>query len=144
QQRLRHPNILPVYDVGDSEVGTPCFSMEFADGGSLDQHIAGRPQQPEDAALLVRTLAEAMSYVHGEGTIHRDLKPANILLQKKPEIRQGKSENGADGAVMASGFRHSDFEFKITDLGLARRLDAPGRFSKSGDIFGTVPYMAPE
>jgi hypothetical protein len=144
QERLRHPNILPVHDVGESEEGTPCFSMEFADGGSLDQHIAGKPQPPEEAARLVRTLAEAMSYVHGQGTIHRDLKPANILLHKKPELRIAKSENGANGAVKAAGFWISDFEFKITDLGLARRVDVPGGPSKTGEILGTVPYMAPE
>src|SRR5262249_37960113 len=50
QQRLRHPNILPVHAVGESEDGQPCFVMEFAEGGSLDKQIAGKPQPPEKAA----------------------------------------------------------------------------------------------
>jgi serine/threonine protein kinase len=119
QQRLRHDNILPVYCVGESEDGHPCFSMEFADGGSLDQQIAGKPQPPKAAAQLVRTLARAMSYAHGAGVVHRDLKPANVVLT-------------ADGVP------------KITDFGLARRVDATNGQSKTGDILGTVPYMAPE
>jgi serine/threonine protein kinase len=119
QQRLRHDNILPVYCVGESEDGHPCFSMEFADGGSLDQKLAGKPQPPKEAAQLVRTLARAMSYAHGAGVVHRDLKPANVVLT-------------ADGVP------------KITDFGLARRVDATNGQSKTGDILGTVPYMAPE
>src|SRR5262249_27289503 len=144
QKRLRHPNILPVCDVGESEDGLPCFSMEFADGGSLDQHIASKPQPPDEAARLVRTLAEAMSYAHREGVVHRDLKPANVLLQRKSETRDSQPGNGAHGAVSDFGFRISDFEPKITDLGLARRVDAPNVRSKTGEILGTVPYMAPE
>ncbi|HKB34989.1 MAG TPA: serine/threonine-protein kinase, partial [Gemmataceae bacterium] len=119
QQRLRHDNILPVYCVGESEDGHPCFSMEFADGGSLDQRIAGKPQPPREAAQLVRTLARAMSYAHGASVVHRDLKPANVVLT-------------ADGVPM------------ITDFGLARRVDATNGQDKTGDILGTVPYMAPE
>jgi hypothetical protein len=117
QHRLRHPNILPVYEVSESEDGLPCFSMEFAEGGSLAEKIAGKPQPPREAAQLVRTLAEAMSYAHGEGVVHRDLKPANVVLT-------------------------ADDTPKITDFGLARRVDAPN--GKTGDILGTPPYMAPE
>jgi serine/threonine-protein kinase len=119
QKRLQHPNILPVYDVGESEDGSPCFAMEFAEGGSLDQRIAGKPQPPDAAARLVRTLAEAMHYAHREGIVHRDLKPANILLT-------------------------ADDTLQITDLGLARRQDAADGPSKTGEIMGTPPYMAPE
>ncbi len=119
QKRLQHPNILPVYDVGVTEDGSPCFAMEFAEGGGLDQRIAGKPQPPDEAARLVRTLAQAMHYAHAEGTVHRDLKPANILLT-------------------------ADDKPQITDFGLARRQDAPGGPSKTGEILGTPPYMAPE
>ncbi len=119
QQRLHHDNILPVYHVSESEDGHPCFSMEFADGGSLAEKIAGKPQPPKEAAQLVRTLAEAMSYAHGEGVVHRDLKPANVVLT-------------------------ADDTPKITDFGLARRVDTPNGQSKTGDILGTPPYMAPE
>jgi serine/threonine-protein kinase len=118
QKRLRHDNILPVHELGE-EAGEPCFVMEFADAGTLDQRIAGKPQVPEYAARLVRTLAEAMSYAHGEGVVHCDLKPANVVLT-------------------------GDNTPKITDFGLARRVDAPSGSHTTGDIFGTIPYMAPE
>jgi serine/threonine-protein kinase len=119
QKRLQHPHILPVHDVGESEEGLPCFAMEFAEGGNLDQRIAGKAQPPEEAARLVRTLAEAISYAHQKQVVHRDLKPANVLL-------------AADGTP------------RITDFGLARRLDAPSGQSKTGEILGTPQYMAPE
>jgi serine/threonine-protein kinase len=120
QKRLRHANILPVYAVGESEDGQPRFAMEFADGGSLDQRIAGQPQVPAYTARLVRTLAVAMDYAHGEGIVHRDLKPANVVLT-------------VDGATP-----------KITDFGLARRPDGGAGVSIPGQILGTPPYMAPE
>jgi hypothetical protein len=119
QQRLRHASILPVYDVGESEDGLPCFVMEFAEGGSLDQRIAGKPLPPREAAQLVRALAEAMSHAHAAGVVHRDLKPANVVLTAE------------------------DLPL-ITDFGLARRVDASNDQSKTGEILGTVPYMAPE
>jgi serine/threonine-protein kinase len=120
QQRLRHPNILPVCAVGESEDGLPCFVMEFAEAGSLDQKIAGRPQPAEESARLVQTLAVAVSYAHREGVVHCDLKPANVVL-------------AADGTP------------RITDFGLARRPDAGGTgTTKDGRIAGTPAYMAPE
>jgi serine/threonine-protein kinase len=119
QQRLNHPHILPVHEVGHTEDGLPCFVMEFAEAGSLDQAIAGKPQTAVEAARLVRALALAMAYAHREGVIHRDLKPANIVLT-------------ADGVP------------RITDFGLARRVDAPGGPTRPGDVLGTLPYMAPE
>jgi serine/threonine-protein kinase len=119
QARLQHPNILPVFAVGESAEGLPCFAMAFAEGGSLAQRIDGKPQPPAEAVRVVRTLAEAMGYAHDEGVVHRDLKPANVVLS-------------ADGTV------------QVTDFGLARRLDAPGGQSKTGDLLGTPPYMAPE
>jgi hypothetical protein len=119
QQRLRHGNILPVYEVGESEDGLPCFAMEFAEGGSLDRQTAGQPTPADAAARLVRTLAQAMAYAHREGVVHRDLKPANVVL-------------GSDGTP------------RITDFGLARCLDATCTPSQTGEILGTPAYMAPE
>jgi len=117
--RLQHPNIVQLYEVGESH-GLPYFSLEFCDGGTLTDHLKKKPPTPREAAELIETLARAMHYAHLRGVVHRDLKPANVLL-------------GADGAA------------KITDFGLAKRLDAEGRnVSQSGAVMGTAEYMAPE
>jgi hypothetical protein len=115
---FQHPNIVQVYDVG-AQNGCPFFSMEFVGGGSLAQKIARQPQRPAEAAALVETLARAIHTAHLRGIVHRDLKPANVLLTP-----QGIP--------------------KITDFGLAKRLNTGVGLSQSGDIMGTPSYMAPE
>src|SRR5947209_8498930 len=80
--RMRHPNIVQIYDVGEHQ-GRPYFAMELIEGGRLDEHVAGRPLPAAHAAALVRTLARAIEHAHAQQVVHRDLKPANILLQKK-------------------------------------------------------------
>ncbi len=115
--RLQHPNIVQIFEVGDYD-GRPFFALEFCDGGSLDRKLAGTPLPPNEAAQLVETLARAMYAAHQANVIHRDLKPANILL----------TEDGSP---------------KITDFGLAKKLDDAGQ-TQSGAIMGTPSYMAPE
>src|ERR1700676_4742721 len=115
--RLQHPNIVQVYEVGEHE-GMPFFSLEFCPGGSLDGKLDGTPLPPLEAARLVQTLASAVQAAHDKSVIHRDLKPANVLL-------------GEDGTP------------KITDFGLAKKLDDVGQ-TQSGAIMGTPSYMAPE
>jgi serine/threonine-protein kinase len=115
---LRHPNIVPVYDAGEVD-GRPYFTMELVEGGNLAQQIHRVPQPAGQAAALVATLAEAMHAAHQSGIVHRDLKPANILV-------------AADGTP------------KVTDFGLARRLEGNAGLTLSGLPMGTPSYMAPE
>jgi serine/threonine-protein kinase len=115
---LRHPNIVQVYDAGDVE-GRPYFTMEYVEGGSLAQKLAGTPQPARQAAELVATLAAAVEVAHQGGIVHRDLKPANVLLT-------------ADGTP------------KVTDFGLARRLEGGDGLTQTGVPMGTPSYMAPE
>jgi serine/threonine-protein kinase len=116
--QLQHPNIVQIYEVGEQD-GRPFFSLEYVDGGSLAKTIAGTPQPPREAARLVEVLARAVACAHARGVIHRDLKPANILLTR-------------DGTP------------KITDFGLAKRLEAGSGQTHTDTILGTPSYMAPE
>ncbi len=115
--RLQHPNIVQVYEVGEHE-GRPFFSMEFCPGGGLDTKLNGTPMPPAEAARLVETLARAVQAAHDKGVVHRDLKPANVLM----------AEDGAP---------------KVTDFGLAKRMDEVG-LTVTGAVMGTPSYMAPE
>jgi hypothetical protein len=78
--RLQHPHIVQIHEIGAHD-GSPFFSLEFVDGPSLAEHLAGTPQDATAAAGLVETLARAIHAAHQHGIVHRDLKPANILLQ---------------------------------------------------------------
>lgn len=139
--RLQHPNIAAVYEAGEV-AGQPYFSMEYIAGGSLAEVIAGQPQPPNAAAVLIAVLAEAMQYAHQQGVLHRDLKPANILIS--PEFRvQGAAEGeGERLQAQQSGLRPC--VPKITDFGLAKQLGSEVGQTRSGDILGTPGYMAPE
>src|SRR5262249_39714331 len=123
--QLRHPNVVQIHEVGDKG-GCPCFCLELLEGGSLHKRLAGAPLQPKAAAALVLTLARAMHYAHQSGIIHRDLKPANILLV---------------------GARDAPIEHcvpKVSDFGLAKRIDSEVNGTGTGEIVGSPSYMAPE
>jgi hypothetical protein len=136
--RLQHPNIIQIHEVGEQD-GLPYFSMEFCSGGSLAARLQGTPLPPRDAARLGEALARAMHAAHQAQVVHRDLKPANVLLQRKSDLPHPKpAPAGAEGA-----FRLDDYEPKVTDFGLARKLDEAGQ-TASGALLGTPEYMAPE
>jgi hypothetical protein len=135
--RLQHPGIVQVYEVGEHE-GRPFFALEFCPGGTLERKLAGTPMQPRDAAELVRQLAEAMQVAHTAQVIHRDLKPANVLLASggcEPPVAQAGT--GGSHPPLAGWVP------KITDFGLARKLDVQGQ-TQTGAALGTPSYMAPE
>ncbi len=121
---LDHPNIVPIYEVGEFE-DQQYFSMKMMEGGSLAEAVgsgawaAGGKQAQQATARLMVTVARAVQHAHQRGILHRDLKPANILLDKQ-------------------GLPH------VTDFGLAKRVQADQSLSQSGAIVGTPLYMSPE
>ncbi len=129
---LDHPNILPIYEVGEVE-GQHYFSMKLIEGGRILQHPReGRTSKDRqrESARLIATVARAVHYAHQRGIIHRDLKPANILLEEE-------SRESTAATPLPMPF--------VTDFGLAKRVaeDRPG-VTQSGAIVGTPGYMAPE
>ena len=117
--RVQHPNIVQIFEVGEIQ-GRPYFSLELVEGQSLGRRLGGTAQPFRDSARLIEILARAIHVAHQRGIIHRDLKPANVLL----------TQTGIP---------------KITDFGLAKRLDDPAlNLTRSGEILGTPNYMAPE
>jgi serine/threonine protein kinase len=142
QAQLQHPNIVQVFQVGEAE-GCPYFALEYVDGGSLDQWLAGMPQPPGTAAQLVETLARAVQYAHQRGLVHRDLKPANILLAVSNQP-SAVSENQGLVSERTAEYPLLKAVPKISDFGLARRLDTGVRQTQSGAVVGTPQYMAPE
>src|SRR5438552_17388058 len=82
---LDHPNILPIYEVSESEDGLPFFSMKFATGGSLHDAAPSLRSEPRKCVQLMAKVARAVEYAHGRGILHRDLKPGNILLDHSGE-----------------------------------------------------------
>jgi hypothetical protein len=137
--RLQHPNIVQVFEVGDHN-GLPYFSLEFCAGGGLKKKLSGTPLPPNEAAALVETLARAMDAAHQKGVIHRDLKPANILLQTMDDTDDTDKKDSASVPSVSSVVSSIP---KITDFGLAKRLDAAGQ-TATGAVMGTPSYMAPE
>ena len=116
---LDHPNILPIYEVSESEDGLPFFSMKFAPGGNLQEVGRALRHEPRQCVALVAKVARAVQHAHTKGILHRDLKPGNILL---------------DG----SG------EPLVSDFGLAKWLDTTSDLTRTLTIFGTPGYIAPE
>src|SRR5262245_46493275 len=115
---LDHPGIVPVFEVGQHE-GHHFLAMAFVDGPSLQARLQAGPLPPREAVDLVRQVAEAVAAAHEAGIVHRDLKPHNILLDR-------------DGRP------------RVTDFGLAKRLEGGSDLTGTGQVLGTPSYMAPE
>src|SRR5881398_179574 len=116
---LDHLNILPIYEVSESEDGLPFFSMKLAAGGSLRDAAASLRNEPRKCVHLMAKVARAVTYAHGRGVLHRDLKPGNILLDDRGEPL-------------------------VSDFGLVKWLDASKDLTKSLTAIGTAGYIAPE
>jgi serine/threonine protein kinase len=116
---LDHPNILPIYEVSESEDGLPFFSMKFAPGGSLQEAGPTLRNNPRRSVALMAKVARAVQYAHVQGILHRDLKPGNVLLDGRGEPL-------------------------VSDFGLAKWLDASSDVTRTLTIFGTPGYIAPE
>ncbi|MDZ4404306.1 protein kinase [Prosthecobacter sp.] len=115
---LDHPNIVPIYEVGEHE-GQPYFSMKLVEGGTLQFRAAEYQTDPLKAVALMVKVARAVHHAHAKGILHRDLKPGNILLD-------------------AAGEPH------ITDFGLARKIGLESGLTMTGMAMGTPHYMSPE
>src|SRR5215471_16747355 len=118
--RLSHPNIVPIYDVGeDVETRTPYIVMELVDGGNLKDRIrAAAPLPDAEIRSIGATLASTLDYAHRKGLVHRDVKPQNVLV-------------GEDGRP------------RLTDFGIAQAMASSG-LTRTGAVMGSVHYIAPE
>jgi serine/threonine-protein kinase len=126
--RLRHPNIVPVYEVGEQD-GQPWFSMQYIPGSTLSERLQRGPMPPREAVSLLIPVVDAIGAAHRAGVLHRDLKPGNILISE-------------DGTPF------------VTDFGLAKRVSVDDQVSagaadlhsltQSGAILGTPAWMSPE
>lgn len=123
--RLRHPNIVQIFEVGEAS-GRPYLVLEYVPGGNLDKLIDGKPQLAGWSSRLVEQVARAVAHAHRSGIVHRDLKPANVLLQ--PD---------------AAGPNTTPL---VADFGLALSLAGSNeaRATVTGAVLGTPSYMAPE
>jgi serine/threonine protein kinase len=139
---LEHPNIIRIYEVGEY-ASHPFLVLEWADGGNLAEHLAGAPLPARSAAMMLLPLARAAAFAHARGVIHRDLKPANVLLASgdgRPNRPDGTDKvHRSDPSHLS----HSVVP-RITDFGLAKKLDADEGHTQTGAVLGTPSYMAPE
>ncbi len=141
--KLSHSNIVQIYETGEHE-GRPFFSLEFVDGGSLDQRMGQSPTSPRAAAQLIETLARTMAVAHERGIIHRDLKPANILLANVGSQSSLVRSRDVDSISLPADHWSRTTVPKIADFGLAKQVDDDSSQTRSGTILGTPSYMAPE
>jgi serine/threonine-protein kinase len=148
--RLKHPNIVTVHEVGAAG-GQAYLCMEFVDGQTLAEKVrADGPLPPREAARLVAIIARAVEHAHAQGILHRDLKPSNILLsgdrrQETGDRKQGTGNNVQSGSLLTPvSCLLSPSSPKVSDFGLAKKIDGSVSFTRTGAVVGTPSYMAPE
>jgi YVTN family beta-propeller protein len=120
---IDHPNVLPVYDAGDTD-GVLWIAMRYVDGIDLAALLAkGGALAPEQALAIAGQVAGALDAAHARGLVHRDVKPGNVLLAVE------------DGAVTHA---------YLADFGLTKRVGGARGLTVSGQVLGTIDYVAPE
>ena len=141
--RLQHPNIVTVHRVGTFD-GHAYICMEYVGGQTLAQKIAADgPFPPREAARLVSVIARAVQHAHSQGILHRDLKPSNVLLAGIGDRESGIGKHPES----LSDFPDPRSPIpvpKVTDFGLAKKLDSAMSLTRTGAVIGTPSYMAPE
>ena len=115
---LQHPNIVAIHEVGEHD-GRHYFSMDFVEGQNLADLVRENPLSPARAARYAKSIAEAIQHAHDHCTLHRDLKPSNVLIDELDQPR-------------------------VTDFGLAKRLQSDANLTLTGQMLGTPGFMPPE
>jgi serine/threonine-protein kinase len=143
--QLKHPNIVTVYEVGTIG-GQAYLCMEFVGGQTLAEKVRAEGQlPPREAARLVAVIARAVEHAHSFGIIHRDLKPSNILLGKDEGGRlKDEEKTNTTGSSSSLNLPPSPFQPKVSDFGLAKKIDNAESLTRTGAVVGTPSYMAPE
>jgi serine/threonine protein kinase len=135
--KLRHPNIVEVYDVSAPDDPEQYLVVELVRGTTLRALLAKHgAMPPEIAASLGLLLLDALAHAHASGVVHRDIKPENVLIERQRQ----RGEPSADEAPGSGGAR---VIVKLTDFGIAKLLDAQG-VTSTGQVLGSPAHMAPE
>jgi eukaryotic-like serine/threonine-protein kinase len=128
--KLRHPNIVEVYDVSDADEAERYLVVELIRGMTLRERLRhDGPLPPEVAAAVAHEIGAGLEHAHHQGVIHRDVKPENVLIEL--------GSSGADGG------ERTGVRVKLTDFGIAKLLDAQG-VTSTGQVLGSPAHMAPE